>query len=749
MKSSSKKTQQKVVDTLASVAQRSSFTSDDDFAKIMNLVTEIDTNLTNSDNQKEIENNVLKPLSKNFLKVNKEALSSGDKKSIKLSTGVMEFSKIETEQTFTGAKLQYPPSVLESLKGGASEVMVTVKVIDKNDFKKVGASAELQVNPMSIDNFKMNEYGSADDAGYSGDTSFSICFDGLAELSNPVCMYWDGDNNKWSDEGVSLNTDTNCCESKHFSTFGVIKSGEQIIEIDNTNPGEYGEGLSCSSKTSGCLECDAVSGECLICIGYYAPIGDNKVCLCSGENERIVYSATSDEWSCSSDTSSIGALYTAIDPFDCENSLTLEQFNKMKELSYLTDAQNELQFLTNKLHSCKDQYTTEEAGQALLIQAEILNGIMKTSSDALLLESVNKAILIAKGILENKSTNLNIYKHLMEFFQQATYKFQEAGYAPSEAADIEYQTTIKSALQDNTINCAQKILSKNTPPETSPKNYHFSNTYMRQGQLITSQKLTSLLYFSKFGIQLEQELLTSYSTETHYFIHLVQKYTPYSISLTEQAKSYAQYFRIYDKDFQGIEQNELVHCGDNAAIKFSYAGDSNFIGLQTWKSGELKWSNKILCYNDEEQYQKICFPANYNQQFLFIINEIEYKEPLLFEPAECSIDDISGCSECNSEKECKVCELGAMLIGEYYGRCECPSGYYKDGFTATTCKKDEYVNEEWDDFTKVIGDATLNQEFFDKALLVVKVNKDDAYTCLLYTSPSPRDRQKSRMPSSA
>ena len=49
-----------------------------------------------------------------------------------------------------------------------------------------------------------------------------------------------------------------------------------------------------------------------------------------------------------------------------------------------------------------------------------------------------------------------------------------------------------------------------------------------------------------------------------------------------------------------------------------------------------------------------------------------------------------------------------MLIGEYYGRCECPSGYYKDGFTATTCKKDEYVNEEWNDFTKVIGDATLN-----------------------------------------
>ena len=34
--------------------------------------------------------------------------------------------------------------------------------------------------------------------------------------------------------------------------------------------------------------------------------------------------------------------------------------------------------------------------------------------------------------------------------------------------------------------------------------------------------------------------------------------------------------------------------------------------------------------------------------------------------------------------------------------------------------------------------------------MVLVVNKDDLNkTCLLYTSPSPRDRQKSRMPSSA
>ena len=34
-----------------------------------------------------------------------------------------------------------------------------------------------------------------------------------------------------------------------------------------------------------------------------------------------------------------------------------------------------------------------------------------------------------------------------------------------------------------------------------------------------------------------------------------------------------------------------------------------------------------------------------------------------------------------------------------------------------------------------------------KAMLAHKYNEDKA--CLLYTSPSPRDRQKSRMPSSA
>ena len=33
--------------------------------------------------------------------------------------------------------------------------------------------------------------------------------------------------------------------------------------------------------------------------------------------------------------------------------------------------------------------------------------------------------------------------------------------------------------------------------------------------------------------------------------------------------------------------------------------------------------------------------------------------------------------------------------------------------------------------------------------ILAKINVPDESACLLYTSPSPRDRQKSRMPSSA
>eukprot|EP01015_Nassula_variabilis_P003484 TRINITY_DN1232_c0_g1_i10.p1 TRINITY_DN1232_c0_g1~~TRINITY_DN1232_c0_g1_i10.p1 ORF type:complete len:135 (+),score=45.14 TRINITY_DN1232_c0_g1_i10:67-471(+) len=49
------------------------------------------------------------------------------------------------------------------------------------------------------------------------------------------------------------------------------------------------------------------------------------------------------------------------------------------------------------------------------------------------------------------------------------------------------------------------------------------------------------------------------------------------------------------------------------------------------------------------------------------------------------------------------------------------------------------------------GKLQVCEEVIQPEEAIIEICKDepDCYTCLLYTSPSPRDRQKSRMPSSA
>ena len=54
----------------------------------------------------------------------------------------------------------------------------------------------------------------------------------------------------------------------------------------------------------------------------------------------------------------------------------------------------------------------------------------------------------------------------------------------------------------------------------------------------------------------------------------------------------------------------------------------------------------------------------------------------------------------------------------------------------------------------VLSACATNKEFsfeniYDDVVSLLTVDSDGTVTCLLYTSPSPRDRQKSRMPSSA
>ena len=64
-----------------------------------------------------------------------------------------------------------------------------------------------------------------------------------------------------------------------------------------------------------------------------------------------------------------------------------------------------------------------------------------------------------------------------------------------------------------------------------------------------------------------------------------------------------------------------------------------------------------------------------------------------------------------------------------------------DGFLHAACPhywKYSEQNESEEEFTKRMGEDLENL-----------IQKEGADTCLLYTSPSPRDKRQSRMPSSA
>ena len=66
------------------------------------------------------------------------------------------------------------------------------------------------------------------------------------------------------------------------------------------------------------------------------------------------------------------------------------------------------------------------------------------------------------------------------------------------------------------------------------------------------------------------------------------------------------------------------------------------------------------------------------------------------------------------------------------------------GYTAKQMRKKKPINNEYlVDITPLTDNQKILFDSYNQQKNVV------AYGCLLYTSPSPRDRQKSRMPSSA
>ena len=63
-------------------------------------------------------------------------------------------------------------------------------------------------------------------------------------------------------------------------------------------------------------------------------------------------------------------------------------------------------------------------------------------------------------------------------------------------------------------------------------------------------------------------------------------------------------------------------------------------------------------------------------------------------------------------------------------------------YSGIDATKLDYVNE-------ALRINKIGIDGLEKIISIYEINNDHLSGCLLYTSPSPRDRQKSRMPSSA
>lgn len=83
-----------------------------------------------------------------------------------------------------------------------------------------------------------------------------------------------------------------------------------------------------------------------------------------------------------------------------------------------------------------------------------------------------------------------------------------------------------------------------------------------------------------------------------------------------------------------------------------------------------------------------------------------------------------------------MCEVGKMLVGEnyeFYGRCECPEGFYKSGFIEPTCRDETLMSQEWEEIEEKIvnNNVLLDQSFFDVITLVMKYDNENAYKIYL------------------
>ena len=94
-------------------------------------------------------------------------------------------------------------------------------------------------------------------------------------------------------------------------------------------------------------------------------------------------------------------------------------------------------------------------------------------------------------------------------------------------------------------------------------------------------------------------------------------------------------------------------------------------------------------------------------------------------------------------------EITTDVVGQTLTIADVTSVGENFDYTVVFTENTYAVGGSYDIVTTGTGTGILGEETIEDTQSITGIEETGTYTCLLYTSPSPRDRTRSRMPSSA
>eukprot|EP00657_Telonema_sp_P-1_P009525 TRINITY_DN3770_c0_g1_i1.p1 TRINITY_DN3770_c0_g1~~TRINITY_DN3770_c0_g1_i1.p1 ORF type:complete len:622 (-),score=183.48 TRINITY_DN3770_c0_g1_i1:114-1979(-) len=213
----------------------------------------------------------------------------------------------------------------------------------------------------------------------------------------------------------------------------------------------------------------------------------------------------------------------------------------------------------------------------------------------------------------------------------------------------------------------------------------------------------------------------------------VQKFTVQELSLAEFSSGfYMSYYTVVSSTFW---QYILGHDGTNWIVQFKRSW-----GGAAWNSFTADGSTTQNVGSNDQNFWPCKKDARYYTGADAPTNSDPYGKFQIHSFAEYTLDPVAGkvfVAKSNGLQQVPSSDLSLV----------CPTVCTRDDGTNcqeyTKCPKTSFNGMDISNVNQCTGGSCT---FFERA-----VNTDTArvYTCLLYTSPSPRDRTRSRMPSSA